>query len=245
MFVPALIFYLKDLKEYLLVYKDYKTQTKVTEILYVRSQSYIDCTDKFNGAYSILHCSEKKNRKCSEYWLYRKNLLYDETIHGDYYKVTYYKRSRCLYSVESISQASDNGLIDTFSTPKIKNNQKSKKSISAAKNNMAKLKHKDESNVDLSDGKNKAIITDIVTTIGIPSELENSDAKKKLCLRVENKNGKRIKLFLNSTDILGLGDLSARAGYMGYGNFIGTEYEVEYYKLSHIVKSMKLISQPK
>ena len=243
LFVPALVFYIKDLKEYWLVYKDYKTQTKETKILFVRNQGYVKCTDSFNGAYSVLYCSEKQGMKCSEYWSYRKDLLYDETIHGGYYKVTYYKRSSCLYSVESISQASDNGLIDNISTPKIKNNQKPQKSISAAKNNMAKLKHKDESNVDLSDGKNRTIVTDIVTTIGIPTELQNRGAEKKFCLRVKNKNGKRIKLFFGSTDILGLGDLSVRPGYMGYGNFIGAEYEVEYYKLSHIVKSTKLISE--
>lgn len=64
-------------------------------------------------------------------------------------------------------------------------------------------------------------------------------------LKTIDSDGKKITIRFYSTDILSLKVSSERPGYMGYGNFIGTMYEVEYYKLSHIVKSMKLISQPK
>lgn len=242
LFIPALFFYKKDLKEFSLVYKDYKTQITETKILYVRNLSCIRCKDEFNGAYAVYYCSEKQNQKCSEYWLYRKDLLYDETIHGDYYKVTYYKNSRCLYSIEPISPNSDNDSNNT-SQSKIKKKQKSNKGISSAKSNLGKTKHRNESNQDLQDNKSAKIVTDTVSTIGIPMRKKTSNAQKQgFYLFVKNDGGKKIRLFFRSTDILGLGDLSERPGYMGYGDFIGTIYEVEYYKFSREVKSMKIIS---
>ena len=244
LFIPALFFYIKDLKEFSLVYRDYKTQVTETKVLYVRNLSCIRCKDEFNGAYAVFYCSEKQNQKCSEYWLYRKDLLYDKTIHGDFYKVTYYKNSRCLYSIEPISPNSDKDSNKT-SQSKIKKKQKSNKDISSAKSNLGKPKHKNESNRDLQDNKSGKIVTDTVSTIGIPVGKKTSNAQKQgFYLFVKNDSGKKIRLFFRSTDVLALGDLSERPGYMGYGNFIGTKYKVEYYKISHIVKSMKLISQP-
>lgn len=85
----------------------------------------------------------------------------------------------------------------------------------------------------------------IVTILGIPVEnKQNTSANQRFTLKAKNSTGKKLGLYLYSTNVLGLGDLKKRPGYMGYGNFIGSVYEVEYYKISHVVKSMKLISQP-
>lgn len=95
--------------------------------------------------------------------------------------------------------------------------------------------------------KTKRTETKKLTIIGLP-RTKRFLFKNKLheyFLRTYDFDGKMRIIRYYSTDFLGLGDLSERSGYMGYGNFIGTMYEVEYYKLSHIVKSMKLISQPK
>lgn len=59
----------------------------------------------------------------------------------------------------------------------------------------------------------------------------------------DNKDNKQVKMFIFSKDVLGFGDFSERSGYLGYGNFIGTKYEIEYYKVSHVIKSIKLISE--
>lgn len=55
----------------------------------------------------------------------------------------------------------------------------------------------------------------------------------------ENYKRKRYKFY--SSDILGLGDLNERPGFMGYGNFLDSKYEIEYYKFSGLIKSMKLL----
>lgn len=93
-------------------------------------------------------------------------------------------------------------------------------------------------------GKN-VLIKDKITVRGIPVEKEFSHPHRKgYYLKTISANGKNLDLFFFSTDILCLGDLKERPGYKGYGNFIGTKYEVEYYKVSRVIKSMKLISQP-
>lgn len=51
---------------------------------------------------------------------------------------------------------------------------------------------------------------------------------------------KRYKYY--SSDILGLGDLNENSGFMGYGNFLDSKYEIEYYKFSGLIKSMRLIT---
>ena len=101
--VPALLFYLKDLKKLVSVYRDYKTQKTETKILYVRNTDFKNCKDEFNGVYNILYCAENQNDKCKEYWLYRKSQIYDDIVNGRKYRVTYYANSKCLCTIESIS----------------------------------------------------------------------------------------------------------------------------------------------
>ncbi|MBR3789784.1 MAG: hypothetical protein IKK46_03560 [Clostridia bacterium] len=57
-----------------------------------------------------------------------------------------------------------------------------------------------------------------------------------------DESGKRKRYKYYSNDILGLGDLNERSGFMGYGNFLDSKYEIEYYKFSGLIKSMKLLS---
>lgn len=97
----------------------------------------------------------------------------------------------------------------------------------------------------ISNHRNKkiAIIKDKITVRGIPVEKEFFNPRRKgYYLKTVSANGKKLDLFFFSTDILCLGDLNKRPGYKGYGEFIGSEYEVEYYKVSRVIKSMKLIS---
>ncbi len=85
-----------------------------------------------------------------------------------------------------------------------------------------------------------------VATIGIPLEKEYILKGKPIVyyLSFKDKKNKKRKLFFYSTDILELGNLQERSGYKGFGNFIGAKYDVEYYKFSRVIKSMKLISLP-
>ena len=93
-------------------------------------------------------------------------------------------------------------------------------------------------------GKEKnVLIKDKITIRGIPVEKEFSNPYRQgYYLKTISGSGKKLDLFFISTDILCLGDLKERDGYKGFGNFIGAKYEVEYYKISHFIKSMKLIS---
>ncbi len=85
-----------------------------------------------------------------------------------------------------------------------------------------------------------------VTIIGVPRTKKFLDKQKpnEFILYTINSNDRKRTMKFYSTDILGLGDLEERSGYLGFGNFIGTKYEVEYYKVSRVIKSMKLISHP-
>ena len=90
--------------------------------------------------------------------------------------------------------------------------------------------------------KTPKIVVDKFITIGIPVVHTSLKSNKSIfCLKVQNSKKTKKDLFFYSTDILGLGDLNERPGYLGYGDFIGMEYEIAYYKISHVIKSMKLI----
>lgn len=240
---PAIILYGFYCRKFFRVYKDYKTQHKETKILYLKHQSYSNCVDNFNGAYKFFFCSEKPDGKKACYWLYRKDLMYDELTNCLKYKVTYYKKSKCLYSIEPIC----NYVESTQRQKKPHKTDKNKadnKPLSATltsiwfpplRNSLAK-----HSNPRTD---NQETIVETVTAIGIPVKrrLKNS-VNQDFLLRVQNEDGKKKALLFNSTEILGLGDLNQRPGYMGYGNFIGTKYEIEYYRHSHTVKTMKIIN---
>ncbi len=87
------------------------------------------------------------------------------------------------------------------------------------------------------------IVKDKITVRGIPVEKAFSHPYREgYYLKTISDSGKKLDLFFFSTEILCLGDLKERCGYKGFGNFIGSRYEVEYYKPSRFVKSMKLIS---
>ena len=96
------------------------------------------------------------------------------------------------------------------------------------------LNHRNEKNV---------LIKDEITIRGIPVEKEFSNTHRQgYYLKTITNSGKKLDLFFFSLDLLCLGDLKERPGYKGFGNFIGAKYEVEYYKVSRFIKSMKLIS---
>jgi len=94
--------------------------------------------------------------------------------------------------------------------------------------------------------KKELCVSGIFTTISVPLEKKYLVNGKPIVyyLRFTDENSIKHKLFFYSTDILGLGVLEDRLGYKGYGNFIGTKYEIEYYKVSRVIKSIKLISLP-
>ena len=85
-----------------------------------------------------------------------------------------------------------------------------------------------------------------LTIVGLPrtKKFLIKEKTNEYIVKTVGCNGKKKTIRFYSTYTLGLGDLDERPGYKGFGNFIGTEYEVEYYKVSHVVKSMKIINQP-
>ena len=240
---PAIILYGFYCRKFFRVYKDYKTQHKETKILYLKHQSYSICVDNFNGAYKFFFCSEKPEGKKACYWLYRKDLMYDELTNCLKYKVTYYKKTKCLYSIEPICDYTESTNRQKR-THKIDKNNADNKTLSATltsiwfpflRNSLAK-----HSNPRTD---TQETIVETVTAIGIPVKRRlKISVNQDFLLRVQNEDGKKKALLFNSTEILGLGDLNQRPGYMGYGNFIGTKYEIEYYKHSHTVKTMKIIN---
>ncbi len=297
LFVPALLIYLKDFKKLVLVYKDCKEQKIETKNLYLRNQDFKNCKDEFNGAYKILYCSENKDDEyITEYWLYKSDLFYDDYIIGKQYKLTYYPNSKCLYSVESVS--------NNAQVKKCKKHTTNKKHIKNSIHEMIEINDMDAKKnkffviasyiiglctlpffvyalIQLWQIKNiidnfylifciifvsviilyillvykfinsillyctpPKIVVDKFITIGIPvvnTSLKSNKAK--FCLKVQNQKKRKKDLFFYSTDILGLGDLNERPGYLGYGDFIGMEYEIEYHKISHVIKSMKPIEK--
>lgn len=237
-------------KKFIMVCVDYIENEKEIQTVYVKRQGTRFCANKGNGAYKYFFCSESRNGKPIEYWLYRKSLIYDDVCIGKQYKITYYKKSKCLYSIEP-----------TFDDFSILKKTKVNKTVEAqTKKKLTKQKPSRQHIVKKNNIKtNQKVISEKITTLGIPysSALDDhiitgvpykiysaSSNNKNLFLKVCNQNGKRKNLVLQSTDILGLEEMNERPGFMGYGNFIGMEYEVEYYKFSHIVKSMKILNQP-
>ena len=107
---PGIIFYGLYCRKFFRAYRDYKKQNKETKMLYLNHQSYGNCLDEFNGAYKLFFCSDKPNGKKVCYWLYRKDLMYDDLINRLQYKVIYYEKSKCIYSIEP--------LYDSFKTEK-------------------------------------------------------------------------------------------------------------------------------
>ena len=90
----------------------------------------------------------------------------------------------------------------------------------------------------------KGITKKIIATIdSIPSTKKFLMPGKmvEMFLFVIDENKKKSRYRFYSAEILGLGDLCERPGYMGYGNFIGTKYEIEYYLFSNVIKSMKRV----
>lgn len=250
-FFPVFIMFFSKIKAFILVYMDYKKLEIETKTVYIKNQGTQFCVDKSNGAYKSYYCSESLNGDNIEYWIYKKSLDYHHAIIGQQYKITYYKRSKCIYSMELIS--------DNINSKKEKSKAKKsmvyQKKITLQKQNEKKM-YITENSIK---NKNQKVVTEKVTTLGIPFSTEMEDyiiagvpysvysAKsnnQKLFLKVRNEEGKKINLILKSIDILGLGDLEERPGYLGYGNFIGAKYEVEYYKVSRVVNDMKLISLP-
>ncbi len=241
--VPGIILYVFYFKKVFSVYQDYKTQKKETKILYLDHQSYSKCLDEFNGAYKFFFCFEKPNGKRECYWLYRKDLMYNDLTNCIKYKVTYYKKSKCLYSIEPVC----NDIEKPKKQPNEINTCNTDNTDLSATLNSIWFPYTHRPLLKLFKGRSdkQEFITETITAIGIPVKrrFKNSD-KQEFLLRVQTQNGKKKALLFNSTVILGLGDLSQRAGYMGYGNFIGTEYEIEYSKHSHIVKSLSIILYP-
>ena len=248
-FFPVLILFFGKIKEFLLVYADYKKLEKETKTVYIKNQGTQFCIDKSNGAYKSYYCSESFNGDNIEYWIYKKSLDYHDAIIGQQYKITYYKNSKCVCNIEPIS--------DNINFNKEKS--KTKKSVMYQKTKELKKQYaiKVSTTENSNINKNQKVVTERITTLGIPFNTEMEDyiiagipysiysAKsnnQKFFLKVRNEKGKKINLILKSIDILGLGNLEERPGYLGYGNFIGAKYEVEYYKVSHIIKDMKLIS---
>lgn len=86
----------------------------------------------------------------------------------------------------------------------------------------------------------KAIVT--IDTIPCTRKFLVTSKPNELFLFAIDENGKRKRYKYYSSDILGLGDLNERPGFMGYGNFLDSKYEIEYYKFSGLIKSMKLLS---
>ncbi len=301
MFFPALIFYFADFKKLVLVFRDYKMQKTETKNLYILSQDFKMCKDEFNGAYFIIHCSEDKNgHDCIEYWLYKKDLLYNNLKIGSQYKLTYYINSKCLCCIEPIvsnniktnKQKINKQNFNAWSENSFQNSTQEKLSITHAEQQKNKLwvilayiffvctipfsmfiLQQLWCIRDIIDGfyllfcivcvslfilyflliykfvkfilscsKTPKIVTEKFTTIGIPVMQSSSNSDRaRFWLRVQNQKKRKKDLVLYGTDILGLGDLNERPGYMGYGNFIGTKYDVEYYKHSRVIKSMRLI----
>ena len=305
-FSPIIVLSLSKLKKFILVYLDYKNQEKETKIVFVKNQRTSWCEGKFNGVYKIFCCSDTLNGDKVEYWMYRKSLIYDEACIGRQYKITYYKKSKCLHSIEPVS----NDLNTKKDKPKIKKSVKIQEK-KVQKSNILKepiIENSENSIVfnivglctlpgslyillklwsikeiignfyiifflicltmfflyfliikQLLKKKSEKIVTERVTTLGIPfnTEIENSiiagvpfkiySAKRKnikIFLKVQNDKGRKKDLILQSYEQLNLGDLKERTGFLGFGNFIGMEYDVEYYKTSKIIKSMKIINQP-
>lgn len=86
----------------------------------------------------------------------------------------------------------------------------------------------------------KAIVT--IDTIPCTRKFLATSKPNEFFLFAINESGKRNRYKYYSSDILGLGDLNERPGFMGYGNFLDSKYEIEYYKFSGLIKSMKLLS---
>lgn len=97
--------------------------------------------------------------------------------------------------------------------------------------------------LNTSQNKNE-LKKDTIIVRGIPVNKEFSYPHRQgYYLKTITDSGKKLDLFFFSINVLGLGDLSERPGYKGFGNFIGAKYEVEYYKISKIIKTMKLINE--
>lgn len=86
----------------------------------------------------------------------------------------------------------------------------------------------------------KAIVT--IDTIPCTRKFLVTSKPNEFFLFAIDERGKRKRYKYYSSDILGLGDLNERPGFMGYGNFLDSKYEIEYYKISGLIKSMKLFS---
>ena len=86
----------------------------------------------------------------------------------------------------------------------------------------------------------KAIVT--IDTIPCTRKFLVTSKPNEFFLFAIDESGKRKRYKYYSSDILGLGDLNERPGFMGYGNFLDSKYEIEYYKFSGLIKSMKLFS---
>ena len=86
----------------------------------------------------------------------------------------------------------------------------------------------------------KAIVT--IDTIPCTRKFLVTSKPNEFFLFAIDENNKRRRYKYYSSDVLGLGDLNERHGFMGYGNFLDSKYEIEYYKFSGLIKSMKLLS---
>ena len=86
----------------------------------------------------------------------------------------------------------------------------------------------------------KAIVT--IDTIPCTRKFLVTSKPNEFFLFAIDESGKRKRYKYYSNDILGLGDLNERPGFKGFGNFLDSKYEIEYYKFSGLIKSMKLLS---
>ncbi len=86
----------------------------------------------------------------------------------------------------------------------------------------------------------KAIVT--IDTVPCTRKFLVTSKPNEFFLFAIDESGKKKRYKYYSSDILGLGDLNENSGFMGYGNFLDSKYEIEYYKFSGLIKSMRLIT---
>ena len=293
-------YYLLLAKKLILVLKDYKNPCLITETLKIKKAGYAPCEEPRYGAYfEIFFHGDKHN-----FWLYKKSQIYSEFVAGEEYKVTYYKNSRCIHSIERLTfnvQTAD----DIAYLNKSKRKKKSKKKVVKKPLNIDPYKtfisnYKDGFVVDIFwiftipfyimlcihllpknlvglkeqlfmistpfvilfyfliirtvirrimsyNYYKKGIVEKTVVifdTIPSTKKFLVTGKPNEFFLFGVDENKKRRRYRFYSMEILGLGDLTEREGFMGYGNFMGVKYEIEYYKVCHVIKSMRFIEEP-
>ena len=266
----------------LLAYLDCKKKETVTEILCVSKYTFKPCRDYFNGAYCIVYCVKNKGDRPKKYWVYRKDLIYDKLTVGKKYKITYYKYSGCICSIDFVDGSA-----------KKKRQKKIKDIPKNILGDYAEQKEEffagfivsiiciclmyfsvrffaNEINVVvvntmfciigvvafsvivylfirfvlLSSSRNPKITKEKFEMRGIPNIQRNSRYKQGFStyvLSVADENGREKSLLFRPIGDFQWSDICDSSGYMGYGNFIGSKFEIEYCVASKRIKSMRKI----